>query len=81
MQYVKKMKSVDFCVQGIAAGLPLRLRPELIDAAEQLSLPVIDRCKTNYHANASVQDTNRVTIGQMPSIRSNQMQNAKQGAT
>ena len=24
------MKSVDFCVQGIAAGLPLRLRPELM---------------------------------------------------
>ena len=30
VQYVKKMKSVDFCVQGIAAGLPLRLRPELM---------------------------------------------------
>ena len=26
----KKMKSVDFCVQGIAAGLPLRLRPDLM---------------------------------------------------
>ena len=30
VQYVKKMKSVDFCVQGITAGLPLRLRPDLM---------------------------------------------------
>ena len=29
-QYVKKGKSVDFCVQGIAAELQLRLRPDLM---------------------------------------------------
>ena len=72
---------VPFGLQGIAAGLPLRLRPELMLPNNFHCMPLIDKWETNYHANASVQDTNRVTRGQMPSIRSNQMQNAKQGAT
>ena len=59
VQYVKKRESVDFCVQGIAAGLPLQLRPDLMlpnnchcplsTGGRQITMPM-HQCKTQIES-------------------------------